>query len=171
MGRMENRENIEVFLLKEDAFSLQVLSNQALVLLNGLRFAIDLLEYNLDEVHLAVGQGFHLLQSFAETGFRRRHLQTLNYFFVALVLFFLKLFLHRLRVKELERVRHKFEAAVRLNYHRTHGRGLRKVALAESERVEESVVVASERQMRKLGFAWERVSVTGRDGFVLLGCS
>lgn len=62
---MENTQDIEILLFQENSFPLKVLADQLLLFLDRFRFSVYLLENNPDEVHLALGQGPHLLELLA----------------------------------------------------------------------------------------------------------
>lgn len=99
---MQNAQDIKVLLLKEDSLSLQVITDNFFLFLNGFGLSIDFLKYNLEKVHLAVGQRPHFFDILLEACLVRRRLKVLNDSFVVLELLFLKLSLDLLWIEELE---------------------------------------------------------------------
>jgi len=55
VGGLKNTENVEVVLFKEDSLPFKVVTYKLLLLLDGFGFAVNLLEDDLDEVHLTLG--------------------------------------------------------------------------------------------------------------------
>lgn len=55
VGGLKNTENVEVILFKEDSLPLKVVIYKLLLLLDGFGFAVNLLENDLEEVHLTLG--------------------------------------------------------------------------------------------------------------------
>ncbi len=59
---MENTEYVKVLLFQENPLTLEIVANKLFLLLDRFRLTINLLEYYLNEVHLATSQRTHLLK-------------------------------------------------------------------------------------------------------------
>ena len=77
---MEYSNNIEVFFIEEDAFAFKVRVNDLFLLLDRLYSPVSLLQKDLHEVNLALGQSLHFLGHLHALGLTIGHFQATNYF-------------------------------------------------------------------------------------------
>ncbi len=89
MGLVKDAEDIKVFLFQKYPFLLEVLTHDSLLLPNWLRFSINFLEDDFDEIHLALSESFHFLKLFRNINFAGCSFESLNNSFVVLELFLL----------------------------------------------------------------------------------
>jgi hypothetical protein len=77
---LEYSNNIEVFFVEENAFAFEVGVDDLFLLLDRLHSPVSLLQKDLHEVNLTLGQSFHFLGHLEALCLAIRHFQATNYF-------------------------------------------------------------------------------------------